>query len=231
MRSQPNRNAINVPYDSQPAVNTMAAVWLDGEDLITNGSFTVDGTGWTLGTGDWTVGAGVCTHAVGAGSVVFQSPTLTGAAHLHIYTVGNRTDGEVNARVGDVAGTARTANGSYGEMIKNSSLTGNSGAVCNGTFDGSIDNVAVYEFSDTCADPQTLHVVKAIEWSYDTAPTGGKVEIFGPDGILWGVDITAAGPDGAEFPHGLHGERGDGICALLSNGSTLVTGKLNLIMA
>lgn len=78
----------------------------------------------------------------------------------------------------------------------------------------------------TDPDPE----IAAIHWSYDAAPTGGRLSITIDTVVVYDVDITAAGPGAVSF--------GDGELKLpavstdlditLAAGGAAVTGKLNV---
>lgn len=84
---------------------------------ILNGTFDTD-TIWTKGAG-WTIGAGIAT-ATGAISTdlsqTFAIPILPNNAYVVTYTI-TRTAGTITPNVGGQIGTARSAAGTYTEVI------------------------------------------------------------------------------------------------------------------
>ena len=127
------------------AVNKNAA----GSDLVTNGDFATD-TAWTKGTG-WTISAGVAdvSGAQGGDTDLEQGITVTdGDSYEVTFTVLNYTAGTITPRVGGTAGTARSANGTYTEVI----VAGSGSAPelefrADATGDMQIDNVVVKRVS------------------------------------------------------------------------------------
>ncbi len=112
-----------------------------GTNLILTPDFAAD-TNWTKGTG-WTITAGVGRAAAGSASDLSQTtpPLTSGRYYLVTFTISNYSAGTITPKCGTQAGTARSANGTYTEVI-----------VANGTgflfskdssFAGDIDNVTV----------------------------------------------------------------------------------------
>lgn len=124
--------ALDTGPQAKPATQAMAGSrprWLGiprtlGAENATNGRFTSD-TGWTKGTG-WTIASGKASKVAGTGSVLSQSATLTaGQAYMVFYSV-EATAGTVTPQFTGgttVSGTARSATGSYSELMV--AVTGN----------------------------------------------------------------------------------------------------------
>ncbi len=69
------------------------------------------------------------------------------------------------------------------------------------------------------------HVIHGVQWSYNGAPTGGRLTMT--DGTdTWDIDITAAGPGGYAPLWG--GAEGAQVTITLAAGGSGVTGKLNV---
>lgn len=119
---------------------------LDGDELLTNGTFAADAN-WTKGT-DWTITGGKGVKAAGAGSsnleqAVYVTP---GASYRATFTVSGYVAGSVTPRLtggSTVAGTARTANGTYTETLV--AVTGNTTFDLRSTAAGnlSVDDVSL----------------------------------------------------------------------------------------
>jgi hypothetical protein len=127
----------------------------NGENLVVNGSFTENATGWTLGTG-WSYGSNKVTHTSGTTTVV-PNPALTVTAtkiYVVTYTVSGRTTGSVTVSIGGVDGTARSTNGTFSQNIT-ATGTGNLTFTPTTGFDGSIDEISVNLYNNNGA----LHVV------------------------------------------------------------------------
>lgn len=121
----------------------------DGTDRVTNGTFAeyvtngafASDTGWTKGTG-WTIGSGHAT-AVTATSDLSQTSAITllqGYTYTITYDV-TRTAGTVTPSIGGTAGTARSTNATFTEVI----VAGTTQilAFTGAGFSGTIDNVTV----------------------------------------------------------------------------------------
>ena len=140
-----NGSAVDIgSYDGMASVVLMSAAG-SSTSLSTNGAFAAD-SGWTKGTG-WTVGSGVasCDGSQTDVSDLEQNQALTaGQAYTVTFTVSNRSAGTVTPRLGGTSGTARSANGTYTEVIvcgsgEDPKLEFRADA----DFIGSLDNVSV----------------------------------------------------------------------------------------
>ena len=94
-----------------------------GPELVTNGDFTGDATGWSLGTG-WAYGTNnvVATAASGILIQTYDPGVLVdGATYRVTYTISGYVDGTYRAQLyGNLQtgqGVNRTANGTYTETI------------------------------------------------------------------------------------------------------------------
>jgi len=127
----------------------LAGITLEGLDgvespeLVTNGGFGAD-SDWAKGDG-WTIGSGVASSdgTQTADSDLEQAVTLTDdIAHLVTFTVSGYTAGTIAPVIGGVAGTPRSANGTYSEVI----TTDDTDSVilrADEDFIGSVDNFSV----------------------------------------------------------------------------------------
>ncbi len=114
-------------------------------DMVVNGSFTGNADFWTLGAG-WTYSTNTVTHTNGGGTATLTpNPALTIVASTFYqvkFTVSGCTTGSVTMNIGGTNGTARSANGTYTEVITTAS-TANLIFTPTNDFDGSIDDVVV----------------------------------------------------------------------------------------
>jgi hypothetical protein len=148
-------------YTTKPAINLreeLASLRNQGgyseqqfwfENLVTNGTFAAD-TNWTKGTG-WTIGGGVATHSGGATGSLSSSPAPTlvvGTTYSYSLEISAYTVGYSTLTIG---GALSSALGSSGTKTGLLVATSASGIFINGvtTFDGSIDNVSVFETDGT----------------------------------------------------------------------------------
>jgi hypothetical protein len=126
-----------------------------GPDLVTNGSFTSDLSGWTDSGASWTWVAGVADHAPGSASTLSQNVTVnSGSTYLIEITISGRTAGSVSLGLGAVTfiDYATVSAISANATIKRTVVSNASGPVAltvfpTSSFDGAIDNVVVRNVS------------------------------------------------------------------------------------
>lgn len=127
-------------------------------DLVTNGAFTGNATGWTLGAG-WAYGTNnvAATLADTAMTQTPASPTiLAGVSYKLVFDV-TASAGSVIASVGGTNGTARSTSATFTETI----IAGAGGVLSfTGTgFSGTIDNVVLTPLTGTGAITGTVTAV------------------------------------------------------------------------
>jgi len=121
-----------------------------GDELLTNGRFTGDST-WTKGTG-WTITAPAATKTAGTASVLSQSVSVVaGRCYQLSYTI-TRTAGALTPRLTGgttVSATARSAGGTYTEIIQ--ANTGNVALEfsADASFAGSVSSVTFREVTQS----------------------------------------------------------------------------------
>ena len=126
-----------------------------GPDLVTNGSFASDLSGWTDSGASWTWVAGVADHAPGSASTLSQNVTVnSGSTYLIEITISGRTAGSVSLGLGAVTfiDYATVSAISANATIKRTVVSNASGPVAltvfpTSSFDGAIDNVVVRNVS------------------------------------------------------------------------------------
>ena len=79
------------------------------------------------------------------------------------------------------------------------------------------------------ATPTVYHVITGIAWSYDAAPTGGRLSIIMNGSTVFDVDITAAGPGFIPFDPPKRFGVGDAVSVTLAAGGVGITGKCNVL--
>jgi hypothetical protein len=116
-------------------------------DLTDNGGFDSD-TAWTKGTG-WTIGSGVASSDGSQSSVSYLyqdgQKIETRRYYETTYTVTARSAGTVKMVIGDTLGTARSAAGTYTEILRSGYFGARIGILADADFVGSVDNVIVKE--------------------------------------------------------------------------------------
>ena len=118
-----------------------------GADIVTNGAFTTD-VSWTKGTG-WDINSTTATkahHATGTASLLSQASatTLLSQYYLTVYTVSGYVAGTVSVSIAGVTGTARSADGTYTEIITSLAADQVIALSANSTFVGDVDTFSVY---------------------------------------------------------------------------------------
>jgi hypothetical protein len=115
-----------------------------GADTVVNGTFAAD-SDWTKGT-DWSIGSGVATKTAGTAALLSQSATLiVGRSYIFTYTI-TRTAGTITAQLTGgttVSGTARSAAGTYTDIL--TAVSGNNAIAfsADASFAGTVDNVTL----------------------------------------------------------------------------------------
>lgn len=142
-------------------------------DIALNGDFAAGSTDWTVG-GGWSIAAGKATHTPGSTNLLAQanSSLVLNAFYLTIYTVSDMTAGTVRIVTGEgagaIAGTMRSANGTYYEVLEYGDAIDQSFHFDpSSDFDGSIDDVQVWGIpvgDDLC---MITNGSMFIDWTYD----------------------------------------------------------------
>lgn len=161
-----------------------------GSDLVTNGDFASD-SNWIKGTG-WTISGGSANGSSTTGDLYQENVTVSGKYYQVTFTISNYSAGSVRVELpnNSSAGTERSANGTYTEIILSSGTIVLFDART--SFTGSIDNVSVKEVSvgtingATYDDAQsTILQLGMINWSNGSgvflppSPTNSSQDILG----------------------------------------------------
>jgi len=102
---------------------------------------------WEFGTG-WLPTTEKATKTAGTASDLTQSIAITAGKKYQVtVTVSGRTAGSVTPDVGGTNGTARSTNDTFTEFITCGSTDTNIRFEADATFNGSIDNISVKEFT------------------------------------------------------------------------------------
>lgn len=74
------------------------------------------------------------------------------------------------------------------------------------------------------------HVITGVAWSYNAAPTGGRITIEDGAGVIvFRQDITAAGPGSILFPMPKRGAANTAMIVTLTAAGAAVTGKVSVL--
>lgn len=120
---------------------------VSGQDIIQNGAFDDDDTGWTL-TGDWSVANGKATFGAGAQGSLLQAQAdqlgyklVSGNYYLVSYEVVDCSAGNVRVTIkSGTYGATRTACGIYTDVLQSDG--GSIAFVGSNDFEGSVDNIS-----------------------------------------------------------------------------------------
>jgi hypothetical protein len=117
-----------------------------GEELITNGTFDSDLTGWTQTGSSWSWNSGKALHAQTSGDALKSTPSVTtGTTYRVEYTVSGMSEGTIKFVVGSQDGTTRSADGTYIENITCAGFNDYIEISPSWDFNGSVDDVSVKE--------------------------------------------------------------------------------------
>lgn len=97
------------------------------------------------------------------------------------------------------------------------------------THDDPADNVAAV--ITKAIDSEQAHVLYAIDYSYDSAPTNGSIVININSVDTYKLDVTAAEPRLLRFPGGIYGNKSEALVITLAAGGSGIAGKLNALIA
>ncbi len=119
------------------------------QDIVSNGSMSSD-TMWVKGTG-WSIGSGIasCSGAQVADSDLNQANRgiVEGESYEITITISGYSAGTLTPVIGGQAGTARSSNNTFTEIITAGSTDTDINLRANSTFVGSIDNIIVKPLS------------------------------------------------------------------------------------
>lgn len=132
-----------------------------GAELITNGSFATDLTGWTDSGASWSWSAGTALHTAGSSTTLTQAETVTNGSTYQIgITITGRTAGSIAVALGAVSliesGTATAFTATFSRTVV-ADTTGVVNLVITPTsdFNGAIDNITLKTVS-TSGFPATM---------------------------------------------------------------------------
>jgi len=141
-------NATTMPAGVTVTGNNAGATY--AADVVVNGTFTGNATGWTLGGGggapDWAYASNNVTHASGGGTSALQpSAALTvvaSTAYKVCVTISSYTGGTLTPSIGGTSGSALAADGTYCSTLV-ASNTNNLLMTPTNTFAATVDTITV----------------------------------------------------------------------------------------
>lgn len=94
-------------------------------NMVTNGTFTGDSTGWTVATDQWTYGANaMAKDADGTGTITQATcAAVVDSIYEVVHTISSWSVGTVTPSMGGVNGVARGADGTFKEYMKATATT------------------------------------------------------------------------------------------------------------
>jgi hypothetical protein len=148
-------------YDT--SINTMAIPFgagaTFGSDVVVNGTFTGNATGWTLGGGggapDWAYATNNVTHGNSGGTTALQPSTPLTVVSGHTYkvqfTLSSWSAGTVTSSIGGTSGSAVGANLTFSETLTAAS-TANLLFTPTTTLVATIDTISVQDITATASE-------------------------------------------------------------------------------
>lgn len=129
-----------------------------GSDVVVNGTFTGNATGWTLGGGggapDWAYASNNVTHGDSGGTTALQpSAALTvvaGTVYKVQFTISNYVAGTLTVSIGGTSASAVGANGTYNYTLA-ASNTANLLLTPTTTFNATVDTISVQTVTASAA--------------------------------------------------------------------------------
>ena len=144
---------LRVRDDGQVSIRQRAPDATYGSDLITNGTFNTDLSGWTVGGADWSWDAtGKAAHAATGATTLSQLSATIGQHYRVKFTIAKTSGTNVAVSFGGVALVTYTANSSA-SYTYDALATTTAGFVVTPTSDfvGTIDSVSVFLYSAAAA--------------------------------------------------------------------------------
>ncbi len=139
-----------------------------GSEETTNGTFTGNATGWSLGTG-WAYNSNNIRKTAGVAAGAYQtmpSPLADYGIYVVVFTVTNRTAGTLTPNFyvsgvpgSAISGTSVSTNATFTQYIKVGTGYNQFGLYADASFDGDVDTVSIKRIAAT--------------WEFDTDETTG----------------------------------------------------------
>ncbi len=155
----PVNDAIGAAIEVTPSRSYTAQ---DGDttrtNLVANGAFD-SVADWTLGTG-WSIGGGVASHASGSGTLEQAIGLVAEKTYRILQTVSGRTTGTLTPRISGgtiIPGSAISANGASAQQLTALSDSETLAFLASSTFNGSVDDVVVFQETSTCLASGTYY--------------------------------------------------------------------------
>jgi hypothetical protein len=137
--------------------------------IVTNGTFATD-TSWTKGAG-WTIAASKATMAAASSDLSQAAVLKVGETYTIVFTTTGITGGDVTAYAGTTAGTARSTNNTFSQILTcagNTTLKFTANACT-----GSVSDVQIYKHTP----PLVANTWEPIRASKIVACSSGSVWI------------------------------------------------------
>lgn len=174
-----------------------------GAELLTNGAFAADLTGWTDSGSSWSWSAGAAAHAPGSISTLSQSITVqSGATYEISFTLTGRTAGSIGVALGEVGVVLGGASMSFSSSANRTVTAGVSGQVAlsvtpTSDFNGALDAISVKLVTMGSVIPAMALVdatgANAFEARASAAPLNCGLGIQAQRSIVAGTSNTGVG--------------------------------------
>ncbi len=164
-----------------------------GNEVVTNGTFTGNATGWTVGSG-WAYSSNAVNKSSNGTATLSQSVSIyTLREYLLTYTISGWTVGTVTPTVGGFTGTAVGANGTYTERFVATSSAALTFTPTN-TARFTIDTVSLKPLTGTNTKANINTGGLSIEGSWSNGSPGTtRASTFNNDGSYTWTDYRFAG--------------------------------------
>lgn len=132
----------SVSYFNADSTKVIPTEPTEPTNLVTNGTFDSDLSGWTVGA-DWAWSSGTALHTASSAEEMTQTILEAGKTYDISIDISGRTAGAITVYFGGIGTTTWTTNGTHTDQV-----TANSSSFRISpwdTFDGAIDNIIVTE--------------------------------------------------------------------------------------
>lgn len=170
-------------------------------NILWNSDFSNNEKDWLAGTG-WTLTGGTANAVAASAPLSQRSHTMPGYNYSTTYTVSGLTGGTITLNVAGTAGTTRSANGTYTEVIAAGTNRANMGiSFTTSSFTGSIDNVSVTPSVASGGSGVPAFVAGGTFPTMSPTPPQAKNLIFADNlvragsNLRYGVDVQDSGVD------------------------------------
>jgi hypothetical protein len=140
----PTDLAAKAPLDSAPLTGTVTLLPdITSTNLVSNGAFTSDLTGWTVTSGQWIWSSGTALHVSGTSALASQFTATSGTTYLVTYDVVGRTAGYVIPAIASASCSTVATNATGITCYVTAAANAVFGFNPSSDFNGAVDNVSI----------------------------------------------------------------------------------------